>query len=108
LKNFNENHLAKILFGSPERAMGVNQFGDERIEPAHQFAGGRLVVLAGGRDEGGGIEFISHRFQIVSTLRGMTDGRAFGLHFFQSSSARKGAGVKKAQKFQTFCNRLQD
>jgi hypothetical protein len=82
LKNFNENHLAKIFLGGAARAMGADQFGDEGIKPAHQLAGRRLVVLAGGRDEGGGIEFISHRFQIVSTLRGMTDARACGLHLF--------------------------
>ena len=45
LQNFNENHLAKVLFRAANRAMGPHEFGDERVKTAHQFAR-RVFILA--------------------------------------------------------------
>jgi len=52
--------------------MRADQPNHEGIEPAHDFARGRFIVLASRRDEGGRIEIISHVIQDVSTLTGMT------------------------------------
>ncbi len=82
LEDLDENHLAKILLRGATRAMGTHDFGDERIERAHKFAGGVLIVLPCGRDERAGIEFINHFLQVVATLRGMTSARAFWLQTF--------------------------
>jgi hypothetical protein len=59
--------------------MRAHQFEHERIKPAHDRARGRFVVLARGGDERGRIQTINHVIQDVSTLMGMTAGRASGL-----------------------------
>src|SRR5882724_1856269 len=44
LQNFNENHLAKVLFRAANRAMGPHEFGDQRIQIPHQLARRGLLL----------------------------------------------------------------
>ncbi len=85
LKNFNEDHLAKVFLGSAARPMGADQFEDERIEPADHFAGRALVMLPSRRHEGVSVEFICHVLQAISTLTGMTAPGADRLQNFRAS-----------------------
>jgi hypothetical protein len=79
LKNLDEDHLAKVLFGRPPRAVRANELGHERIKPADQFASRRFIVLESRRDELAGIQIFRHVVQIASTLTDMTAPRAWWL-----------------------------
>jgi hypothetical protein len=81
LKNADENHLAKILFGGAPWSMGTDELEDERIKATHELAGGRVIVLASRRHERVDIE-IFHLFQDQRTLSRMTVLRAQRLQDF--------------------------
>src|SRR5262249_41058393 len=72
LENFNENHLAKILFTSSSRPMRTDHFRDQRIESAHQLASCFIVLTQGGRNQLSSVEISHVAVEIVSTLLTMT------------------------------------
>src|SRR6266513_1435678 len=76
LKDFDENHLAKILFTSSPRSMGADHFRDKRIETANQFAS-RFIIMAQRALNQRICVRIIHVVEVVSTLLTMTgvDGR---------------------------------
>ena len=76
LENLDENHLAKVLFGRASRAMRANEFSDQRIKPADQFASRRFIVLESRRNELARIQIFRHVVQVASTLTDMTAPRA--------------------------------
>src|SRR5467141_1493332 len=76
LKNFDENHLAKILFTSSSRSMRADHFRDKRIKTANQFASRRIVMAQRALNQRICVRII-HVVEVVSTLLTMTgvDGR---------------------------------
>src|SRR5467141_3997871 len=76
LKDFDENHLAKILFTSSSRSMRADHFRDKRIETANQFASRRIVMAQRALNQRICVRII-HVVEVVSTLLTMTgvDGR---------------------------------
>ena len=68
LKNFNENHLAKILFTSSSGSMGADHFRDKREEAAHQLASRFIIVPQGSLNQLSSVEISHVVVEIVSTL----------------------------------------
>jgi hypothetical protein len=85
LKNFDENHLAQILFGGAARAMGADELEHEGIKAPDQLARSGLIVLTRRSHKGVGIEFIDHLLQDFATLARMTVARVCGLQLFSES-----------------------
>src|SRR5207248_4786901 len=72
LKDFDENHLAKILFTSSSRSMRANHFRDKRIKMANQFASRFIIMPKGSLDQLSRVEISHVAVEIVSTLLTMT------------------------------------
>ena len=68
LKNFDENHLAKILFTSSSRSMRADHFRDKRIKTANQFPSRRIIVPKGSLNQLSRVEISHVAVEIVSTL----------------------------------------
>ena len=72
LKNFDENHLAKILFTSSSRSMRADHFRDKRIKTANQFASRRIVMAQRALNQRICVRIIHVVVEAVSTLPIMT------------------------------------
>jgi hypothetical protein len=72
LKNFDENHLAKILFTSSSRSMRADHFRDKRIKTANQFASRRIVMAQRALNQRICVRIIHVVVEAVSTLLTMT------------------------------------
>src|SRR2546428_13447787 len=68
LKNFDENHLAKILFTSSSRSMRADHFRDKRVETANQFPSRFIIVPQGSLNQLSRVEISHVAVEIVSTL----------------------------------------
>jgi hypothetical protein len=79
LKNFDENHLAKILFTSSSRSMRADHFRDKRIETAHQLASRFIIVAKRARNQRICVTIIHVVVEAVSTLIVKTAVGAFRL-----------------------------
>src|SRR2546425_12031379 len=73
LKNFDENHLAKILFTSSSRSMRADHFRDKRIETANQLPSRFIIVLQGSLNQLSRVAISHVVVEIVSTLLTMTE-----------------------------------
>jgi len=79
LKDFNKNHLAKILFTSSSRSMRADHFCDKRIETANQFASRFVVMAQRALNQRICVTIIHVVAEAVSTLTVMTGVEAFWL-----------------------------
>src|SRR5437870_4934314 len=68
LKNFNENHLAKILFTSSSGSMGADHLRDKWEQAAHQLASRFIIVPLGSLNQLSSVEISHVVVEIVSTL----------------------------------------
>src|SRR6059058_5145509 len=72
LKDFDENHLAKILFTSSSRSVRPDHFRDKRIEAANQFASRFIIVPQGSLNQLSSVVISHVAVENVSTLTTMT------------------------------------
>src|SRR5437867_860183 len=68
LEDFDENHLAKILFTSSSRSMRADHFCDKRIEPAHHFPSRFIIMAQGSLNQLSSVEINHVAVENVSTL----------------------------------------
>src|SRR5262249_24375094 len=71
LEYFNENHLAKVLLRGAARMMRADDFGHQRIKPAHQRTSCFVVVLKRSFNQSGCVSII-HVIESASTPLTMT------------------------------------
>src|SRR5438874_13655924 len=89
LKDFDENHLAKILFTSSSRSMRPDHFRDKRIKTVNQFASRFIIVPQGTLNQLSRVEISHVAVEIVSTLITMTaKGNEWLPFFFANAGAR--------------------
>ncbi|HEV2966080.1 MAG TPA: hypothetical protein VGW97_04135 [Chthoniobacterales bacterium] len=72
MKDFDENHLAKILFTSSPRPVGAHHFRDKRIETAHQFPSRFIIMAQGSLNQLSSVEINHVIVERASTLQRKT------------------------------------
>jgi len=79
LKNFYENHLAKILLRGALRPVPPHNFCHQRIEPLDKFTGCDTVVAACAIDQCASMLIVIHAYRSVSTPMPLTGSKRFRL-----------------------------
>jgi hypothetical protein len=82
LKNFDENHLAKVFLGRSARSVCADHFCDQRIKLPHQRASRFIVMLERSLNQRACIRII-HVINSASTPLPMTGNDAARLQFLQ-------------------------
>ncbi len=79
LENFDEDHLAQILFGGAAWPVCPRNFCHQRIELLDKFTGRDTVVAACTIDQCASVLIVIHAYRSVSTPKLLTGSKRFGL-----------------------------